>query len=502
MLTNNRNHNFCNSHNFCNYHNLKINNKYSINKFNKFKIIIIIITIINFFPHIEASSSFTPSPRYATSSILIGTRLYFFGGWAKDSDSIENCQSDVFYLDISNSFNIDDNNQNIPWNDLTSTAEIPERICWHNSIKETNNNTIYLFGGITQNIKSKELTYDTLLYKFDITSQKWSKPSLTGISPGRRINLEIVQNNKNDSENTYIFGGLTTNKLMWFNDMNILETLKLTWLLVETSGIDIPPPQADFTATLLSNGIILYIGGRKAVNGYGDKITFKKMDQIWTYDTTKGYWELIIATGTIPGVRVGHSAVLALDGRIIIYGGKNDEILLTPAIPDLAVLDTSVSPFKWTIPKIKNIPPPVLAHHTATLIESIIIIAFGNITRNTTLPSGPSSNLYLLDISDYNWITKFNSFNSLTPTETYQSSTTTPTTSSYSSTESELPTFLSTNTALLIGSLIGGITSIVVLLIIALLLFRRWRKFKKLYGDKLPFSDPVTPPQPIALSIT
>ncbi|CAG8822930.1 19100_t:CDS:2, partial [Dentiscutata erythropus] len=60
-----------------------------------------------------------------------------------------------------------------------------------------------------------------------------------------------------------------------------------------------------------------------------------------------------IATGTIPGVRVGHSAVL-----------------------DLAVLDTSVLPFKWTIPKIKNIPPPVLAHHTATLIKNIIIIAF------------------------------------------------------------------------------------------------------------------------------
>ncbi|CAG8813146.1 16260_t:CDS:1, partial [Dentiscutata erythropus] len=225
------------------------------------------------------SSSFTPSPRYATSSILIGTKLYFFGGWAKDSDNIENCQSDIFYLDISNSFNIEDDNQNIPWIDLTSTAEIPERICWHNSLKEINNNTIYLFGGITQNIKSKELTFDTLLYKFDITSQKWSKPSLTGISPGRRIRLEIVQDNKNDIENTYIFGGLTTNKIMWFNDMNILDTLKLNWLLVETSGINIPPPQADFTTTLLSNGIILYIGGREAVNVYGDKITYKKMDQ-------------------------------------------------------------------------------------------------------------------------------------------------------------------------------------------------------------------------------
>ena len=66
---------------------------------------------------------------------------------------------------------------------------------------------------------------------------------------------------------------------------------------------------------------------------------------------------------------------LAPDGRIIVYGGYNTTIITDK----LAILDTKLSPFQWTIPK--NIVYPIKGNHyghTSNLYGNYMITAFGN----------------------------------------------------------------------------------------------------------------------------
>lgn len=52
---------------------------------------------------------------------------------------------------------------------------------------------------------------------------------------------------------------------------------------------------------------------------------------------------------------------------------------LVASQPQIAVLNTSVNPFNWTIPNVntKEMNPPPLVFHTANLFENYMIVAFG-----------------------------------------------------------------------------------------------------------------------------
>ncbi|CAG8590570.1 24020_t:CDS:2 [Gigaspora rosea] len=393
----------------------------------------VLLSCIIFSHSVARIESFTPLPRYSVSSILVDSKLYFFGGWGKNPDESEGCQNSVFYLDTLSSFSTLDNN--IPWIDLTSIANLPVGTCWQVSAHDSQKNSIYILEGLMINSSNQVNVSDTLVYSFDTKIQKWSKSMISGIAPPRRMELQISQ----DSSNIYMFGGLSgpltgSQNTTWFNDMNILDIKSLSWLIVVPSGIDLPPPQADFTATILNNGMIVYIGGRQATNAYGSEISYKQMNKIWTYDTKKSFWNLIVTSGTIPGVRTGHSAVLAMDGRIIVYGGKENEELLSPATPDLAVLDTA------------STPP------------------------------------FQCNKSNYTWITSFNA-NTLKPTSTteqYEDSTTTYSIKPIQPSDK----VISLNIALILGAAIGCTIAFIIIVIITVLLLRRWLKYKQSSENK------------------
>ncbi|CAG8476121.1 6743_t:CDS:2, partial [Racocetra fulgida] len=111
------------------------------------------------------------------------------------------------------------------------------------------------------------------------------------------------------------------------NDIFILDTLSLTW--TQGSSVDAPTARADFSATLLNNGLILYIGG-------GDNINMAE-----------------VAAGDTIDPRSGHTAVLSPDGHVIIYGGTKNNSALDQS-QQLASLDTTVNPYNNNVYDLNN----------------------------------------------------------------------------------------------------------------------------------------------------
>nr|CAG8568231.1 13785_t:CDS:10 [Entrophospora candida] len=391
--------------------------------------------------------------QHSTTSILIDSKLYFFGGIGKGSNDIESCINQILLLDLSNSFN----NNDIPWTDLTSqitsnNTPQPLSYCW-SSIGDSNK-IIYLFGNVGREVTSKTSNINGFVNAFDPLSKQWEKPVIDGVTPEQRILFQAVNDNQNAK--IYIFGGSSGfNGTTLLNDMNVLNTNSnnsLSWESIIFSNKDKPPLWSDYTATLLSNGNIIYIGGKQMIPG-SSVISFAQMNEIWVYDTKKAVWKKNIATGINPDVRIGHSAVL---------GNSNDG--MEPATPNLIVLNTSN--FQWSEPKISNQSPSALAYHSATLINNQMIITFGNTT------TGPSSDIYILDISlpsEYKWTSSYN-LNLKTPFI--------------------LPKELGT----IIGVTVGGVFSITTITVVTVLLYKKWKKLQQLKNTTSPLFSETPPP--------
>ncbi|KAF0452013.1 galactose oxidase [Gigaspora margarita] len=147
--------------------------------------------------------------------------------------------------------------------------------------------------------------------------------------------LEHHDTNSNITNKTIVFGGFKVPSPGGIlNDINIFDTLNLTW--IKGSRVNAPTSRTDFIATLLKNGLILYLGG-------GDDINMAKIP---IYNTNNNTWSAMIATGDNINSRCSHTAVLSLDGHVVIYGGSKDKNFPLHQSQQLASLDTTVNPYK------------------------------------------------------------------------------------------------------------------------------------------------------------
>ncbi|CAG8549800.1 20893_t:CDS:2, partial [Rhizophagus irregularis] len=204
--------------------------------------------------------SYIPVGRIGHSSILIGNKIYYFGGITDVGASL----NDVFYLDLSQPFNV----ANPPWIKIT---DIPFGSSWGSVALDNSNNTeVYLFGGIT-----------------DDWSLSWNIPAVSGIAPSRRIEMKAISDN---SGKIYIFGG-AANLLVgaqtrtFFSDMIIFDIADSSWSInTAVNG------RATYSATLLSNGIIVYVGGFEPFNGNNDVVLIADISKILLFDTNSLTW--------------------------------------------------------------------------------------------------------------------------------------------------------------------------------------------------------------------
>ncbi|RIB27337.1 hypothetical protein C2G38_22333 [Gigaspora rosea] len=295
-----------------------------------------------------------PDPRYELASTLVGTKFYFFGGVKQIAQNLST--NEAWYLDLSSSFST----TKPPW---SKSANMPVAYYFGSScISPIDYTNVYLVGGRT----SPESVLP--VYVFNSNISQWTSSNIrpTGNSSLAARSSE-TQAVINDKGKIFIFGGINSRGTL-YNDMNIFDTTSMT--LSKPSQSQSVSYYADYAAVLLQNGTIIYIGGRQSVT------SLTNMNQLLTYDTNSNSWSTQKVGGDFIGSRLGHSAVLTSDNRIIIYGGSSSSTRLIAANPSLAILD--ISTLMWYIPNIpKTYAPPPLMYHCAALYNDYMFIAFG-----------------------------------------------------------------------------------------------------------------------------
>jgi hypothetical protein len=202
---------------------------------------------------------FTPPPRFAQSSALIGDNIYYMGGLVPLPEPII---SDFFYLNIPTLTST--NSETLPWTELTGLDNL--FTSWGTAVAGGANKDLFvLFGG-----QMTPVDNSSLVIVYDTKSNTWSKPTITvlDVEPIRRKQSQAVVDS---AGKMYIFGGSTgpeTNSpdSIFLNDMAILDTVNWSWSSGTLDGA--PEARHDFSATILSNGVIFYIGGSGLNNLY------------------------------------------------------------------------------------------------------------------------------------------------------------------------------------------------------------------------------------------
>ncbi|SRR6266498_1962637 len=245
-------------------------------KYKTFNLCFILILYYLFF-RVE---SFTPVGRIGHSSVLVGDKLYFFGGI---SDADVYGLNEVFYLDVSKSFNLADP----PWVDLTQNAGIQFKSCFGTVSLNDKEQTIYLFGGYMIGITTDKDAFISNVHLFNLNSLTWNVPNIKGVPPKRRRMVNGVIDN---AGKMYIFGGYTDQAFdepgpTHINDMVILNTVGLSW-----STSNSPTTRSGYAAALLSSGVIVYVGGAEFVEVSG----YREVDikQIILFDTKSLTWSV------------------------------------------------------------------------------------------------------------------------------------------------------------------------------------------------------------------
>ncbi|CAG8683128.1 9689_t:CDS:2, partial [Funneliformis caledonium] len=284
--------------------------------------------------------------RHSHSSIVVDGKVYYFGGITPTTVGSQILSNEMFYFDITKEFDT----SSILWMDQTGTSPMSVQSEGATTVVDgKDNNTIFLVGGTMFHPKTNTLEMNALVYTFNIKNQIWSKVEVLGETPpGRKQAKGVIDS----SGKIYLFRGINANYVSggvigYLGGMEIFDTRSLSWSTVPSDNTEW---RGQYSATILENGNIIYIGGQTMTMADVD------ISKAYIYNTNTAIWsqEGIKGNSTITiDNRYGHSAVL-YKGKIVIYGGAKGLNQITPN-PSLIFLKVDET-YSWV--SHFNPPPP------------------------------------------------------------------------------------------------------------------------------------------------
>ncbi|CAG8590569.1 4839_t:CDS:2 [Ambispora leptoticha] len=318
---------------------------------------IIVLIIINLSILISQCNSIDTAslPREGNEAVLVGNKIYYIGGRTASPRNFN-----TFLLDLSSDFSATDPN----FVQVSGLEYMPLPTWTSACLGE--DNIIYIFGGTDASQPS--LPEANTLYEIkslNDTSLSWttSSPKQGDTWPSARDGIFPIIDNLS---RIFVWGGRNTgqdNTTTYIFESNSWKGHKLA---------NTPNPRSSYSATLLNDGRIIYIGGTSR-SPYPD---------VNILETSTSSEEI--------KNRVGHSALLHSDSiSIIVYGGcyqSNEDITNSDyneysavEIPDsdsVWILNTKT--WTWSRPSVPSLSYiTVTRGHTAVMYNGYMIIAFG-----------------------------------------------------------------------------------------------------------------------------
>ncbi|CAB4421164.1 unnamed protein product [Rhizophagus irregularis] len=346
-------------------------------------IIIVIITIITF------TIAQPTDIRCCHGSAIADNKLYIGGGLTGLAGE-DIFTDDFFSLDLTVSFSTL-SPTDMPYKE---NPNVLVKCNGHTLVYAVTKNggMIFLFGGFRSEPKG------SAIYGYSLELNAWSEVIPTnGVNMPVESTTKIVGVTDSSLNNIYVFDNAT---------MYVYDALQKSLYIAP----DLAPYQIYYYATvMLSTDEIAYIGGGKRDNN--DNQNNIPMDQILLYNTKISTWSTKnakVSDGVVPSPRKGHSASIAPDGRIFIYGGfDGDEnaIESTGSYPVFAVLEYNNGEFAWSSPQLFGQLYQFRIYHSSHIFGNNLIISFGrNLTHNRL------NTIDIIDISNrdnYKVITDF-----------------------------------------------------------------------------------------------
>ncbi|OAY32996.1 nitrile-specifier protein 5 [Manihot esculenta] len=209
----------------------------------------------------------------------------------------------------------------------------------------------YAFGGEF----TPRVPVDNNLYVFDLQTQTWSIPVVTGDIPPPRVGVTMAAVGKT----IYVFGGRdATHKEL--NELYSFDTFSNKWTLLSAS--DIGPPHRSYHSTT-SDDRHVYIFGGCGVSG--------RLNDLWAYDVVEEKWIKHPTAGENCKGRGGPGLVVAQGKIWVVYGFAGRET------DDIHCFDPAEG--KWEQVEISREKPTARSVFSTVGIGKYIIIYGGEV---------------------------------------------------------------------------------------------------------------------------
>lgn len=146
----------------------------------------------------------------------------------------------------------------------------------------------------------------------------------------------------------------------------------------------------------LVSASVTYVGNNEiyAFGGF-DQYTDEVYNHVLRLNLENKQWSLVDNYGDIPGVRMGHTATLWQNGKVLIFGGENEH---RTYLSDLIIFDIKTA--HWHQPEIRGQPPRGRAKHAAVIHDDKLFIVGGvsGLDNNTVL-----DDFCYLDLKSFEW---------------------------------------------------------------------------------------------------
>jgi len=310
---------------------------------------------------------------YAPPSILLDNKVF-----------VEVEQEIRFGFRFFDASSLDKESTTIQYQNLQFNTKPPNVLA---SRVVANKDKLFFFG-----IDGDDNLFDsTVMYSFDIKKKTWTRLM--------DVDMPFIMGYK--QEEPFVGPDSEGNAYLLYNDVDTMltfntESLKWSEHIIQPFVPTGMKYYSWYTATLLPDGKIVYIGG-KFVNE--TSVIDVPMNQVYVYDTKTNVWSTETTNGIVPGARNGHSASLTSDGRIIVYGGMGVDNQMSE--PALAVLDTTTSSYTWSLPEVTN-PIGSVSVTPSVMVDDFMILYAGLNTTSTRIFKF-FDKIMMLDTKSYTW---------------------------------------------------------------------------------------------------